>query len=148
LLTHLKDIAEPYSLAIQLFFYMFARVGEIKVIKKSDINLEKRTVYLQSQALIERTLNDDLTFSPRETVVSDKMKGNTSMGYRKQYLTDEAITIINKAIEINPDSEYLFQLDGHMMSSDSFNRRLKKYTRECDKIIEGSKGSRISRNKK
>ena len=118
-------------MAIQLFFYMFARVGEIKAIKKADIDFEGKTVYLQSQVLIERTLNDDLSFSARATVVSDRMKGNTSKGYRKQYLTDEAITIIKKAIDLNPDSEYLFQPDGHMMSSDSFNRRLKKYTGEC-----------------
>ena len=59
------------------------------------------------------------------------MKGNTSHGYRKQYLTDEAITILEKAKELNPCGTYLFEPDGAIMTTDSFNRRLKKYCKEA-----------------
>lgn len=38
-------------------------------------------------------MNDDLTFSKREVKVVNQMKGNTSHGFRKQFLTDEAIKI-------------------------------------------------------
>lgn len=103
LLTYLADIDEPYALAIQLFFYLFIRIGELKAIQNEDIDLSKRTLYLHAQALTERELNDDLTFSSRETVVVNQMKGNTEQGFRVQELTDEAITIIHKAMQLNPN---------------------------------------------
>lgn len=131
LLTYLKDINEPYSLAIQLSFYLFIRIGETKAIRKTDIDLEERTVYLHNQALTERVLNDDLTFSSRKVIISNQMKGNTSRGYRKQYLTDEAVDIIRKAMELNPDGEFLFEPYGKIMTTDRFNRRLQQYCEEC-----------------
>lgn len=133
LLTYLKDIDnEPYALAIQLFFYLFIRIGELKAIRKEDIDLESRTIYLHTQAITERELNDDLTFSPRQVTISKQMKGNTSHGFRYQYLTDEAIKIITKALALNPDGEYLFEPNGKLMTTDSFNRKLKKYCEECN----------------
>lgn len=131
LLNYLQDINEPYSLAIQLSFYLFIRIGETKAIRIEDIDLENKTVYLHSQALTERTLNDDLTFSSRKVTVSNQMKGNTSRGFRKQYLTDEAIRIIHKAIALNPNGTFLFEPNGTVMTTDRFNRRLKKYCEEC-----------------
>lgn len=131
LLNYLKYVTEPYSLAIQLSFYLFIRIGETKAIKWEDIDYEKRVVYLHRQATCERVLNDDLTFSKREVKVVNQMKGNTSHGFRKQFLTDEAISILGKARELNPCGTYLFEPDGSIMTTDSFNRRLKKYCKEA-----------------
>ena len=131
LLTYLKDINEPYALAITLSFYLFVRIGETKAIRVEDINLDEKTLYLRSQALTERTLNDDLTFSSRQVTISNQMKGNTSRGFRKQYLTDEAIDIINRALALNPNGTFLFEPNGKVMTTDRFNRRLKKYCEEC-----------------
>ena len=97
LLTYLKDINEPYALAIQLSFYLFIRIGETKAIRFEDIDLKNKTVFLHSQAVNDRQLNDDLTFTSREVVITDHIKGNTEKGYRTQRLTDEAIEIIEKA---------------------------------------------------
>ena len=91
LLNYLRCIIEPYSLAIQLSFYLFIRVGETKAIRWEDIDYNNRLVYLHRQATCERTLNDDLTFSSRKVKVVNQMKGNTSHGFRKQFLTDEAL---------------------------------------------------------
>lgn len=131
LLTYLADINEPYALAIQLSFYLFIRIGETKAIRFEDINLEKRTIYLHSQAVTERTLNDDLTFSSRKVSVINQMKGNTSQGFREQELTDEAIKIIHKAMLLNPSGTYLFEPKGKIMTTDRFNRKLEKYCKEC-----------------
>ncbi len=131
LLTYLQDINEPYSLAIQLSFYLFIRIGETKAIRIEDIDLEEKTVYLHSQALTERVLNDDLTFSTRRVTISNQMKGNTSRGFRKQYLTDEAVCIIKKALTLNPNGTLLFEPNGKAMTTDRFNRRLKRYCEEC-----------------
>lgn len=130
LLSYLKDIKEPYSLAIQLSFYLFVRVGETKAIKWEDIDYDKRIVYLHRQITCERILNDDLTFSKRQIKVANQMKGNTSHGFRKQYLTDEALKILHKAKELNPTGTYVFEPNNSVMTTDSFNRRLKKYCKE------------------
>ncbi len=131
LLSYLQSVNEPYSLAIQLSFYLFIRVGETKGLRWEDIDYEERTIYLHRQVTTSRTLNDDLTFSKCETVVSDDMKGHTSHGFRKQYLTDEALKILKKAKRLNPFGKYIFEPDGRIMSTHSFNRRLKKYCREA-----------------
>ena len=131
LLNYLKCIIEPYSLAIQLSFYLFIRIGETKAIRWEDIDYDKRIVYLHRQATCERTLNDDLSFSKREVKVVNQMKRNTSHGFRKQFLTDEAIKILEKAKKLNPNGAYVFEPDGSIMTTDSFNRRLKKYCNEA-----------------
>ena len=59
------------------------------------------------------------------------MKGNTSHGFRKQFLTDEALKILEKAKELNPNGTYVLEPDGSIMTTDSFNRRLKKYCNEA-----------------
>lgn len=130
LLNYLKHIIEPYSLAIQLSFYLFIRVGETKAIKWTDINYDKRTVSLRRQAACERILNDDLTFSKRQFKVVNQMKGNTEHGFRNQYLTDEALKILTSARELNPCGMYVFEPNSSIMTTDSFNRRLKKYCAE------------------
>ncbi|MBR5566441.1 MAG: tyrosine-type recombinase/integrase [Roseburia sp.] len=131
LLTYLKDINEPYALAIQLSFYLFIRIGETKAIRFEDIDLENRSVFLHSQVLNDRQLNDDLTFTSREVIVSDHIKGNTEKGYRTQKLTDEAIEIIEKARLLNPNGTYLFEPNGKVMNTDTFNKHLKKYCEAC-----------------
>ena len=109
LLNYLKCIIEPYSLAIQLSFYLFIRIGETKAIRWEDIDYDNRIVYLHRQSTCERRLNDDLSFSKREVKVVNQMKGNTSHGFRKQFLTDEAIKILHKAKELNPRGVYVFE---------------------------------------
>ena len=131
LLNYLRCIIEPYSLAIQLSFYLFIRVGETKAIRWEDIDYNNRLVYLHRQATCERTLNNDLTFSSRKVKVVNQMKGNTSHGFRKQFLTDEALKILHKAKELNPNGIYVFEPNGEIMTTDSFNRRLKKYCKEA-----------------
>lgn len=127
LLKYLKNIDEPYSLAIQLSFYLFIRIGETKALRWEDIDYQKKTLYLHTQLSTERTLNDDLTFSKRRVVVYDQMKGNTSDGYRYQYLTDEALKILSRARRLNPFGTYIFEPYGQPMTTDRFNRKLKAY---------------------
>lgn len=131
LLHYLKGIHEPYALAIQLSFYLFIRVGETKGLQWADIDYKKRLIYLHRQVTTSRTLNDDLTLSKRQVNVVNQMKGNTSKGFRKQYLTDEALKILEKAKALNPQGTYVFEPDGDLMTTDSFNRRLKKYCKEA-----------------
>lgn len=86
-----------------------------------------RSVYLNSQITQEPTLNDDLSFSHKEIKVESYIKGCTSHGYRKEYLTDNAVEILQKAKELNPDGEFIFMPYGRPMNTERFNIYLKRY---------------------
>lgn len=127
LLAYLRNINEPYSLAIQFAFCLFIRIGELKALTWENIDLENRSVYLNSQITQEPTLNDDLTFSHKEIKVENYIKGCTSHGFRKEYLTDNALVILKKAKELNPEGELVFMPYGKPMNTERFNIYLKRY---------------------
>ncbi len=127
LLNYLEDDTDPYSLAIQLDFNLFARVGEIAGLMWENVDFENRTVYICHQINYEPELNDDLTFSEKKMVTEDYLKGCTSHGYRTEYLTDEAVAILKKAKTVNPDGKYVFMPFGKPIVTLTFNKRLRKY---------------------
>lgn len=127
LLPYLRNINEPYSLAIQLAFCLFIRIGELKALTWENINLVNRSVYLNSQITQEPILNDDLSFSHKEIKVENYIKGCTSHGYRKEYLTDNALEVLKKAKELNPDGKFVFMPYGRPMNTERFNIYLKRY---------------------
>lgn len=127
LLTYLRNINEPYSLAIQLAFCLFIRIGELKALTWANIDVENRSVYLNSQITQEPTLNDDLSFSRKEIKVENYIKGCTSHGFRKEYLTDNALAVLEKAKELNPEGEFVFMPYGRPMTTERFNVYLKRY---------------------
>lgn len=131
LLSHLEYIMEPYALAIRLDFNLLIRIGELKALRWDDIDISANTIYVHQQCLIEREMMDNLTFKPRTTLITDHMKGYTSHGYRKQPLTPEALKILQQAKQLNPCGQYIFMPDERLMTTDSFNRRLKKYCKEA-----------------
>lgn len=136
LLSHLADNDDMYSLAVQLDFQLVLRIGELLSLRWSDIFYGN--IHIQSQLLTERKMNDDLTFSPREHVNVDHVKGNTDKGYRFQPLTDEAIKILEKIKEQNPDGEFILMKDGRQLNANSFNRWLKRYCEDCDIPVRSS----------
>lgn len=127
LLPYLRNINEPYSLAIQLAFCLFIRIGELKALTWENIDLDNRSIYLNSQITQEPTLNDDLSFSHKEIKVENYIKGCTSHGYRKEYLMDRAVEVLKKAKELNPDGEFVFMPYGRPMNTERFNIYLKRY---------------------
>lgn len=131
LLTCLENILEPYALAIRLDFNLLIRVGELKALRWEDVDWEENTIYIRRQCLIERQMDDNLNFSARTTFISEQMKGYSSNGFRKQPLTPEAVRILKLAKELNPTGVYIFMPSDRLMTTDSFNRRLKKYCREA-----------------
>lgn len=131
LLNYLENIDDVYALAIRFMFQMTIRIGELKAFRWSDVNIDERTIIVANQTLTTRQMNDDLSFSARETKVVNYTKKNTPQGKRKLYLTNEAVRILEKAKELNPDGEYIFMPFGRLMLTDTFNERLKKYTTDC-----------------
>lgn len=129
LLCYLKDIKEPYSLAIQLDFHVTCRIGELKALKWSDIDFDNRTISINKQDVQQYDMNEDLSFSSSQSQVVNRIKGNKPMGKRTIPMTGEAMRILKDAAEINPDGEYVFMPFGKRMLTDTFNEYLHKY---CD----------------
>lgn len=131
LLSVLRDVDDdPYALAIRLDFNMFIRVGEIAGLKWENVDIENRSIFICHQITYEPEMNDDLTFTEKKMVTEGYLKGCTSQGYRSEYLTDEAIDVLEKAKRLNPDSEFVFYPFGRPILTTTFNKRLKKY---CEK---------------
>lgn len=136
LLDYLKDDTSIYSLAIQLDFQLVIRIGELLALRWSDI--ENGNLHIQAQLLTERKMNDDLTFSKREHINVDHVKGNTDQGYRYQPLTQEALRILDKIRELNPDGEFILMSDNRQLNANTFNRWLKRYCEECNIPVHSS----------
>lgn len=130
LLKYLATQDNIYSLAIQLDFYIIARIGEIKALKHSDIS--GNFIYIQRQLLEHQEMNDNLSFNPRKVIEVSHVKGNTSAGYRKMPLTREAKEILYKARELNPNGKYIFMEDERPLTTVTFNRYLKKACKELN----------------
>ena len=127
LLAYLVDKNDIYSLAIMLDFQLVTRIGELLSLRWRDI--KGTNIHIQSQLLPERKMNDDLTFSKREYVNVSHIKGNTDKGFRYQPLTREALRILEKIRELNPDGEFILMRDGKQLNTYTFNRWLKKTVR-------------------
>lgn len=136
LLKYLSTNETIYSLAIQLDFQLVARIGELLALRWTDI--KNNCIHIQSQLLTERKMNDDLTFTKREHVNVDHVKGNTEQGFRFQPLTEEALRLLARIRELNPDGEFILMQDGKQLNANSFNRWLKRYCEKCNISVHSS----------
>jgi integrase len=113
MLNHLSD--DLYSLAIKLDFCTIIRIGELKVLKWSDIKGDY--IYVHS-------------FMNEKNEIIPYCKGHAEAGMRYLPLTDACKRILSEIKRINPDSEYLFIQDSRPMVTVTFNRRIKKCCKE------------------
>jgi integrase len=134
LLQYLGSLKQDgYTLAIQLALYGPFRIGEIRAIKYENVN--GNILKIESQLVEESSFSVDTTNlkikkEPRH-VKEKAPKGNPEFSIREVFLVPEAMEIIRKAHEINPDGEYLFMCHGRTINNDTFNERLKKYCNEA-----------------
>ncbi|HIZ73988.1 MAG TPA: tyrosine-type recombinase/integrase [Candidatus Mediterraneibacter stercoravium] len=115
---------DAYILAIMLAFYGIFRIGEIKALSWNSH--DKNTVVIRQQLVEERTLEDDLSLGTPQKVIKQP-KGNPYYSIRTETLSDQGVAILKKMKEINPDGELLFMYEGRPLTTETFNRRLKKY---------------------
>jgi len=126
---YLEKETDIYSLAIVFAFKNCLRIGELSVIKKTDI--------LQDRLRIERSirqrqdLQDDFTFGEIYYDIDERIKGNTSSGIRYVNLTPKAKKIALQAMSLHSEGEYLFMRNGHPLYSATFNEKLKEV---CNKL--------------
>ncbi len=129
LLSYLQTLEpDAYILAIMLAFYGIFRIGEIKAL--SWDNKDENMVVIRQQLIEERTVQADLTLSQPHRVLKDP-KGNPSYSIRTEYLPAEGVTVLKKMKALNPNGKFLFMHKGRPLTTDTFNRRLRKYCNEA-----------------
>ena len=134
LLKHIRSLKQDgYTLAIQLALYSTFRVGELRAIRREDVHGDILSINSQ---LVEES---DFNVNPaHKTIVkahrhtSEKLpKGNSYYSVRDITLVPEAVAIVEQAMQINPDGEFLFMCHGRPINNDTFNERLKKYCKDA-----------------
>lgn len=86
-------------------------------------------ITIQHQLVEERILQEDMTLSEPQRILKNP-KGNPYYSIRTEQLPQEGVSVLKKMKELNPDGKFLFMHEGRPLTTDSFNRRLKKYCTE------------------
>lgn len=129
LLAYLKTLEpDAYILAIILAFYGIFRIGEIKGLSWN--NTDEKIVTIKQQLVEERILQDDMTLSQPYRILKAP-KGNPFYSIRTELLPEAGIQVLKKMKELNPNGKLLFMHNGKPLTTDTFNRRLKKYCIEA-----------------
>ncbi len=110
-----------YARAIRLQFNLGARVGEIKALKWSDIDFEKRTIFIHAE-VINTVVNDSTIVAKRVEHTKSKMES----GNRVLVLNDTAIATLRAQRAESPFSEYVFMYHDDFLTTDQYNKVLKR----------------------
>lgn len=113
------------NLGILLAFQTGVRVGELSSLKRSDFDLESKTIHIQRT---EINYKDKITGKACNEV-RDFPK--TEHSDRYIIITDKAVLTYKHIVKINPFGEYLFEDEGKRIREMAFNRRL---YRICDDL--------------
>lgn len=118
LIKHFENVrTNVISLGIVLAFKTGLRVGELCSLRPEDI--EDHCIYISKTE--QRYKADDGVYV---RCVRDNAK--TDAGTRCVLIDDEAVEIIDRIKELNPDGEYLFEINGKRCIGQSFTRKLER----------------------
>lgn len=112
------------NLGILLTFYIGVRAGELSSIKISDINLKRRTIFIQRT---EIKYKNEKGLTIRD--VRDYPKSDA--GIRYIILTDKAIEIIKRILSIQHHTEWLLEKDKQRIRGQMYSLHLYKI---CDRL--------------
>lgn len=118
--TRTEDIR---ALALLLTFETGVRIGELAALKISDIG--DKVIHIQRTEVKYRS---EIT-GKNVCVVRDYPK--TDAGNRYLIINEKAQDTINKIIELNPNGEFLFELNRKRIRAHAFRRKL---MRICDEL--------------
>ena len=132
LLNYLEALDEQdgYTLAIRFMLHATIRVGEVKGLLKTDY--DEHFFYVRQQLVDEHEFEvtqDGATMGKRYRRIKDP-KGNANYSIRPIELTPYNRNIIEQMLALHEPSPYLFTCQGRPLITDTFNKRLKKYTAE------------------
>lgn len=112
------------NLGILLTFYIGVRAGELSSLKISDIDLKKRTIFIQRTEIKYKNKKGLTVRDVRDFPKSDA-------GVRYIILTDKAIEILQRILAIQHHTEWLLEKDGKRIRGQMYSMHL---YRICDKL--------------
>lgn len=92
--AHLENKTDIYSLAITFAFRLCLRIGELQVIKKTDVQGD--ALFIGRSIRRRQHMNDDLTFGGIHYDIDPRIKGNSEEGIRTVTLTPKALAIAKR----------------------------------------------------
>lgn len=111
--NYLKANPTVLNLGLLLAFQTGIRVGELAALKPSDVI--KKTIHIQRQEI--KYKHPKTNKCVHEVVEFTK----TDAGNRYVIITDSALDTIEKIRTLNPNGEYLFEINGKRILTNSYN---------------------------
>lgn len=117
---------DVFARAIFLMFSLCVRIGELRSLKWSDIDWEKKTVFIHSQIVRQKIKDKEYGF-----VYVNRTKGKKKEANRIQPLSNDAIQLLKKQRRDNPFGEYIFMYDGGPLKTNTVNHHLRRI---CERV--------------
>ena len=124
---HLEKTNTIESLCIQLMFQLGVRIGEVVALKFVDVDYGKIAIQRMEENVV---LVKGDNFKSAGTQIVEHLKKENESEYRFIPLTDKALEIIQRAKELNPDSEFIFVRNGERLTKRAVTYWLNKYCKE------------------
>ncbi len=117
---------DVFARAIFLMFSLCVRIGELRSLRWSDIDWEKRTVFIHSQIVRQKDSEGNYCFK-----YVNRTKGKKKEANRIQPLSNEAFNLLKKQRRDNPFGEYVFMYNGDAIKTNTVNHHLRRI---CEKV--------------
>lgn len=125
ILSVCKSQNDVYARCIGLMFCLCVRVGEIKALKWSDVDLENKKVFIH-RSMVQ--VSEDGVY--RDTCV-DRTKGKKKKCNRYENLSELAIHFLKEQRKESPFGEFVFMTNDHPLLTNMINKKLRKICEEA-----------------
>lgn len=126
--THLETESTIEALCIRLMFQLGVRIGEGVALKFSDIEYGEIAIQRMEEKVL---VFDGENFKSDGVQIVEHLKKENDSEYRYISLTDVANEVIEKAKELNPNGEFIFERNGERLSARAVTYWLSKYCRDA-----------------
>lgn len=116
-----------WSRAIILMFCLCIRIGELKALKWSDIDLDNRMIYIHRSMILTQNAEGHYV-----DVCVDRTKNKRAEGNRYQPLSDKAAEVLRIQQKNNPFGEFVFMNGEHSLNTDVINKWLKRICKSAN----------------
>lgn len=114
--NRLRESDNIYDLCLALHLCFPCRIGEIKALLRSDVDLENRKLFITKEVI---------TNAAREQELADHTKSGLSEGNRDLYIPDAAIPVLEKILSKTETDELFLGKTGKWLLTQELNEHLK-----------------------
>lgn len=107
-----KNRHDPYANALTVLFCTGMRSGEVRALKKEDIDFEKKTIFVHREMVRRKNSEGKMT-----QICLNHTKAKKEGGNRVIPITRDALEALKRQMELNSDGEFIFMVDEHVFVS-------------------------------